>query len=420
MNQIITGDSFEVLDDLETESVHAVVTDPPYGLAFMGRSWDDFEPKEYQEWCEKWATKVKRVLKPGGHLLAFSGNRTHHRLFTGVEDAGFEIRDTLTWHYGSGFPKATDVSKTIDKRADAEREVVGLNEHYTEGRQDISDTEKQTYAEESRSEEEMRAVTEPATEQAEKWDGWKTGLKPATEYVVMARKPFDGATVDCVLEHGTGALNIDGTRVEGTKPKRENAGERPEDSSTSYDLGSREATGTTTEGRYPSNVVFDETEAEQLDRQVGDVDGCSPHTITDSGEREVLDDGGLGATDDRVEGFNDSGGPSRYFYTSKASKSERTENGSIDNAHPTVKPQDLMEWLIKMVSREGQIILDPFCGSGTTCKAAKSLNRQFIGIEKQAKWADVARVRCNLTPDDPSVVRDDSAQEGLEAFGETD
>jgi len=119
------GDAFDVLPTLPDESVHACVTDPPYGLAFMGRDWDDFEPKEYQAWCERWARELKRVLKPGGHLLAFSGNRTHHRLFTGVEDAGFEIRDTITWHYGSGFPKASDISKTIDKRADADREVVG-------------------------------------------------------------------------------------------------------------------------------------------------------------------------------------------------------------------------------------------------------------------------------------------------------
>jgi len=118
---IHTADSLTKVDELEAESIHAIVTDPPYGLAFMGRDWDDFEPKEYQEWCEEWARKAKRILKPGGHLLAFSGNRTHHRLFSGVEDAGYEIRDTITWHYGSGFPKASDISKTIDKRADAKR-----------------------------------------------------------------------------------------------------------------------------------------------------------------------------------------------------------------------------------------------------------------------------------------------------------
>lgn len=116
------GDAFDVLAELPADSVHAVVTDPPYGLAFMGRDWDDFEPREYQQWCGEWAREAKRVLRPGGHLLAFSGNRTHHRLFTGVEDAGFEVRDTLTWHYGSGFPKALDVSKAIDKQRDDEAE----------------------------------------------------------------------------------------------------------------------------------------------------------------------------------------------------------------------------------------------------------------------------------------------------------
>ena len=402
-NVIHTGDAFDVLPNLDDESVHAVVTDPPYGLAFMGRDWDDFEPKEYQEWSERWARECKRVLKPGGHLLAFSGNRTHHRLFTGVEDAGFEIRDTLTWHYGSGFPKASDISKTIDKRADAEREVVGEDPNYRE-------VESDKYSDDSGV---AKNVTAPATDAAKKWDGWKTGLKPATEFVVMARKPFDGATVDCVLEHGTGALNIDGCRIAGEKPKRENAGDRPSDSSTSYDLGSREATGTTTEGRYPSNVVFDETEAERLDQQVGELETGDTVTRSNSIWGNASDGDGMDG-----EGYEDTGGPSRYFYTSKASRSERTEDGAIDNDHPTVKPLDLMEWLIKLVTREGQTILDPFAGSGTTCKAAKGLGRQFIGIERQPRYADIARVRCGLTPDDPSVVRGDDKQNGLEAYAD--
>ena len=228
-NVVHAGDCFDVLQTLADESVHAVVSDPPYGLAFMGRDWDDFEPKEYQEWCERWARECLRVLKPGGHMLAFSGNRTHHRLFTGVEDAGFEIRDTLTWHYGSGFPKASDVSKVIDKRADAEREVIGektapdgvpladrvshSGEEYDEESADYADCKRDVYE---------RA---PATDDAKKWDGWKTGLKPSTEVVVMARKPYDGATVDSVLEHGTGALNIDGCRIEsGERPNRTHDG----------------------------------------------------------------------------------------------------------------------------------------------------------------------------------------------------
>lgn len=413
-NRIIAGDSFQELQKLPKNSVHAVVTDPPYGLAFMGRSWDDFEPKEYQEWCQEWAEHVLRVLKPGGHVLAFSGNRTHHRLFTGVEDAGFEIRDTLTWHYGSGFPKASDIGKTIDKRAGADREVVGTREaddvtsgNYGQGGSIDENKQGETTTYE---------YTEPATPEAKKWDGWKTGLKPATEYVVMARKPFDGATVDCVQEHGTGALNIEACRV-GSDGGHEHPG--TEDNSTTETCYGDGLNGTQSEpvdkGRYPSNVVFDEIEAERLDEQVGELAAGAHTTQVDAKAANCYGDKRYTDTpEERTE--TDSGGPSRYFYTSKASKAERTENGSIDNAHPTVKPQDLMEWLIKMVSREGQIVLDPFCGSGTTCKAAKSLNREFIGIERQDKWVDVARVRCNLTPENPGVVRDDENQSGLEAY----
>ena len=406
--KIHTADSLEKLDELEAESVHAIVTDPPYGLAFMGRDWDDFEPKEYQEWCEEWARKAKRVLKPGGHLLAFSGNRTHHRLFTGVEDAGYEIRDTITWHYGSGFPKASDISKTIDKRADAEREVVGEKETNTGITGDNYGQESKTGTVE---------VTEPATDAAKKWDGWKTGLKPATEFVVMARKPYSGATVDAVLEHGTGALNIEACRVGTDVDTSRPAGDMGNTQDKYGHYEGNQTNGSDTEGRYPSNVVFDEMEAERLDRK-------NEHTVSDPSPRQNSEEAHNDSTKygDASEGgwtttgHSDSGGPSRYFYTSKASKSERTENGSIDNTHPTVKPVDLMGWLVTLVTKEEQIVLDPFCGSGTTGKACKAKNREFIGIEKQPKWADVARVRCGLTPEDPSVVREDESQQGLEQF----
>ena len=492
-DRIVTGDTFDVLPTLPEASVHAVVTDPPYGLNFMPdvtNGWDDFEPKEYQEWCERWASEVKRVLKPGGHLLAFSGNRTHHRLFTGVEDAGFEIRDTLTWHYGSGFPKASDISKTVDKRKDygplqefrkkleQRRQDAGITkkeirEHFevdsrlvtmwmgeSDDPQATSPTPEQwkdlrelLHAEDLdaewqawrdkvgkpspdwfdrekvgtkesgigqafdgdgwNSETVEVDVTKPATDAAREWDGWKTGLKPATEFIVMARKPFDGATVDSVLEHGTGALNIDACRIEHTEGSE---GHWPDEKPPSNCYGNDMTTGQgrNSEGRYPANVVFDETAAAALDREVGELD-AGAHPQNQSADRSWRFSG-LGENNQSERTETDTGGPSRYFYTSKASRSERTEGGSIDNDHPTVKPLDLAEWLIKLVTREGQVVLDPFAGSGTIPKAAKALNREFVGIEQQPRYADIARVRCGLTPEDPATVRSDDAQQGFEAY----
>ncbi|AFH21915.1 hypothetical protein OSG_eHP12_00200 [environmental Halophage eHP-12] len=413
-NEIITGDCFEELDRLDANSVHAVVTDPPYGLAFMGRSWDDFEPTEYQAWCERWATECLRVLKPGGHLLAFSGNRTHHRLMSGIEDAGYEIRDTITWHYGSGFPKALDVSKSIDKQADADREVVGENPHSR------SDEAEERTAGKSQSGETVHApITKPATEQAEQWDGFKSALKPATEFVCVARSPLaEDTTAENVVAHGTGALNIDATRVEteGERPNRSYYGDRGLGQLTDdeYDGGGHKD-GTTTEGRYPSNVVFDAQQADVLDDEIGELDAGARTPQMDAGSGVTYGEYGDGPDEGaRVE--LSSGGPSRYFYTSKASKAERTLDGKIDNAHPTVKPIDLMEWLVSLATAEEQIVLDPFAGSGTTCKAAKNKTRQFIGIEQQAKWADVARVRSGLPPDDHSHIRSDDEQHGLEQY----
>lgn len=417
-NRIIRGDSMDVLDDLESESVHAVVCDPPYGLNFMGRSWDDFEPKEYQEWCERWSEKALRVLKPGGHLLAFSGNRTHHRMFTGVEDAGFTVRDTITWHYGNGFPKGQDMGRLIDKREGEleRREQIGDydGKHIGYDKQKEELGERPDHYSDGSS-----GPTAPATSDAKKWDGWNTQLKPATEYVVVARKPFDGATVDCVLEHGTGALNIDKCRVESeerpnmVRIDRKTSGNSLQGSvDKSIDSGTPD--GTTTEGRYPANVVFDEHAAERLDEEVGELAGGA-HTPR-SDDRNIYSNGDSPSSPDTRQQL-ESGGPSRYFYTSKASKAERTLDGKIENGHPTVKPVDLMEWLVKLVTAEGQVVLDPFAGSGTTCKAAKNLQREFVGIEEQERWADVARVRCGLAPHDPSHVRaDDGAQQGLELY----
>lgn len=430
-NGIHTGDALEVLDELHDASVHAVVTDPPYGLAFMGRSWDDFEPKEYQAWCEEWATKTLRVLKPGGHMLAFSGNRTHHRLFSGVEDAGFEIRDTITWHYGNGFPKALDVSKALDEQAGAERDVVAEKttpngRPISECRGEGTDKHHAGYARPWRDDEpavkQNQSVTAPATDEAKEWDGWRTTLKPSTEFLVLARKPLSGTVVETVLQHGTGALNIDNCRV-ATEDDTERAdgGNADRTALNAAEDGSLAQEGRTNggheEGRYPPNAVFGEATAAELDADVGELKSGATSRNRDGIGSDRVFASASGQQDLKIRREKNAGGPSRFFYTSKATRSERTLDGRIENDHPTVKPLDLMEWLVKLVTAEGQIVLDPFVGSGTTCLAAKGLGRQFIGIEQQDKWADVARVRCGLTPDDPSIVRDDDSQRGLEEVG---
>ena len=321
----------------------------------------------------------------------------------------------MTWHYGSGFPKALDVGKAIDKQAGAEREVIGEREaddvtsgNY--GQTDSIDGEKQ-------GETTTYEYTAPATDAAKEWDGFKTALKPATEYVVVARKPLGMDTVaENVREWGTGALNIGECRIE-TGDELEYTVTNQRGDHVGGD-NSRQSEPRTPEGRYPSNVVFDQHTAQELDQDIGETSSGGGHSRNgDQSASTRYDDNG--STDFAAEPGQrrgDSGGPSRYFYTSKATKSERTLNGRIENPHPTVKPTDLMEWLVKLVTKENQIVLDPFTGSGTTGIACKNTGRDFVGIERDAEYADVARVRCGLTPRDPSVVRGDDGQAGLGVF----
>ena len=375
------GDCLEVLATLPDACVDAVVTDPPYGLAFMGKRWDyDVPSKEIWEQC-------LRVLKPGGHLLAFAGTRTQHRMCVNIEDAGFEIRDMIAWCYGSGFPKSQNVGKAIDKRggtiaefasfrddvkeamqrnsvtrsalqdalgnfmlahyltagsqpavpnlrdyqiirdtvglgdkwdaafsAEAEREVVGTKEwsnsvsHFVPGK-DHSQRVKLD-------------ITAPTTPEAQQWDGWGTALKPALEPITVARKPFKGTVAANVLEHGTGALNIDECRVGDNS------------------------------GRWPANLIHD-------------------------------------GSDETSSLLSDA---ARFFYSAKASAAERQ-----GVTHPTVKPLDLMAYLCRLITPPNGTILDPFMGSGTTIKAAMSEGFKAIGIERDPDYFAMAQQRLNET-----------------------
>lgn len=371
------------------------------------QGWDDFEPKEYQLWCEKWAAAAKRVLKPGGHLLAFSGNRTHHRLFSGVQDSGVEIRDTITWHYSGGFPKSLDVSKSIDKQADVTREVVGSKRANT----GITGGDYGQGSEEGRVN-----ITLPSTDAAKKWEGFMTALKPSTEFVVVGRVPFDGTVAENVQTHGTGALNIDASRIEGdnegNREGEDSSERRYTDDGTTNFAAKPGPRGGSDKGRHPPNTIFGQKVAEQLDREVGELVSASAKYGTKGGEKAYWGNGDDGVYKGK-NGYK--GGPSRYFYTSKAARSERTHDGKIKNEHPTVKPLDLMEWLVTLSTAEGQIVLDPFAGSGTTLLAAKNKSRKFVGIEQESEYVSLAQARVGMTPDDPSEIREDGIR-GLDEF----
>ena len=338
--QLHLGDCLDVLATLPDNSVDSIVTDPPYGLSFMGKKWDyDVPSVAIWEQC-------LRVLKPGGHLLAFAGTRTQHRMACRIEDAGFEIRDMIAWVYGSGFPKSLDVSKAIDKAAAAEREVIGSYK----GASNIGKESTNSYITTESGTATDVFITAPATEAARQWSGWGTALKPALEPITMARKPLSGTVAETVLQHGTGAINVDGCRV-GTETITYVAGETGGDGG-KYGSRKRADAPTTVIGRWPANIIYDGSNEAALALKSG----------------------------------------ARFFYTAKAGKDDR----ETDNNHPTVKPTMLMAYLCRLVTPLGGTVLDPFMGSGSTGKAATVNGFRFIGIERDPEYHKIAQARiCN-------------------------
>jgi site-specific DNA-methyltransferase (adenine-specific) len=389
VSELLLGDCLEVLRTMPDASVDAVVTDPPYGLAFMGKRWD-YDVPSVEVWAE-----CLRVLKPGGHLLAFAGTRTQHRMACRIEDAGFEIRDMIAWVYGSGFPKSLDVSKAIDKAAGAEREVVGPSQRHVSGKPEqrtegLSGTS--TFAEVVG----MGAfITAPATDAARQWAGWGTALKPALEPITVARKPLSGTVAATVLEHGTGALNVDGCRVATDEnPSGARRASAPPIREAGTWANNRRSPVTFAEmrpgetlGRWPANLIHDGSD---------EVVGLFPAARSSCGggvDRKARDtcvySGGWGLHDSSAGQYHDTGSAARFFYTAKASRDDRS-NG---NTHPTVKPTDLMRYLCRLVTPPGGIVLDPFMGSGSTGKAAMLEGFEFIGIEREASYHAIAEQR---------------------------
>ena len=471
---VYQGNNLDLLARLPDCSVHAVVTDPPYGLSFMGRDWDKALP-DPRTWSE-----CLRVLRPGGHLVAFGAPRLVHRLTCQIEDAGFEIRDVLLWLFGSGFPKSLDVSKAIDKRRDwslierlAEeikraRAESGMSlaeigqatlaatdgtygkwyhrgghmffetgrslpsrpeweqlrhvlpiapefaEVYDEAEREVlrettTNRDGGSWAEQVRSGmfqtgERTIRETAPATDAARTWQGWGTALKPAFEPIVVGRKPLQGTVAANVLKHGTGALNVDGCRVDG--------GSRPlvvSDRRTGNEVygdglqGSRHD-GATSLGRWPANVILDESQAEALDAQSGE-------SLSRVGKPRGADSGeGWGMTATGSE-YDDQGGASRFFYVAKADSSERVRVDGI--AHSTVKPLTLMRWLVRLVTPPGGTVLEPFAGSGTTVEACILEGFKCIAIEREADYLPLIVQRINRRRDPVAAVKATGDDGGL-------
>jgi len=484
---IIHGDCLEELKKLKENSVDTIITDPPYGLEFMGKDWDKFatgrgkkykkggdmldvsmpgtgftklpnysrkvakrclicgkqawsgnpckckNPKweidnsameAFQEFSYNWLVEALRVIKPGGTALIFGGTRTYHRVACAVEDSGFILKDCIMWLYGSGFPKATDISKQLDKGH--KRKVVGkkpyTNDRGMKGNKFAGGEYERIQCD----------ITEPATKEAKEWNGWKShGLKPAYEPIIVAMKPNEGTYANNALKWGVSGLNIDGGRI-GYKNEKDFENAKGGDSGSDkanikfYKGIKKQSEKITDKGRFPANIILDEEAGKMLDEQSGESKSGKDQGLTQTKARSWKNTSLAGIN--RV-GHNDKGGASRFFYCAKASKSERNKGcegleekvlaqsnqakaelkrGNEDfakgnkhnviskrtNHHPTVKPLKLMEYLCTLTKTPtGGVVLDPFAGSGTTGLACKNTGRDYILIEREKEYIDIIKAR---------------------------
>ena len=455
-HKLYQGNMLDMLEVIEPNSIDAIVTDPPYELNFMGKGWDRSGIAFQKETWEK----CLKVLKPGGYLLAFGGSRTSHRIACAIEDAGFEIRDCIQWIYGSGFPKSMNIGLAIDKKNGVESELGGVKP----GHQDFVNrtTNGDTRFEDGMSgfdrpwmhDEEKREAYHyeklPTSEEAKRWQGFGTALKPAYEPIIVARKPCEGSCVDNVLKYGVGGINIDECRVpanpgeydirhytnedcfQNLKPKQSHYQVKPQP-----------------EGRFPANVIltYDDTDFDEVCG--GMPTGGANGTVSKAYDYKA-DVFGDYKQKEPFDSYGDSGSAARYFYCAKASKRDRDEGldafetkyvafsnqgkaelarGNVEfsgdsssplnafnkvqsakNTHPTVKPCSLMQYLIRLVTPKGGTILDPFNGSGSTGKAAMYENKdrnagyKYIGIELTPEYLPIADARIRFALGDTSPV----------------
>lgn len=389
------GDCLQVLKSLPDCSVDSVVTDPPAGINFMGKEWDQAKlgRDRWIDWLEERMRECFRVLKPGGHALVWALPRTSHWTATACEDAGFEIRDMIYHIFGTGFPKSMDISKAIDKSAGKTREVIGVDPARA-GRLVNQIGEYETDAGWSAGNR-SADITAPATPEAAQWEGWGTALKPSVENWILCRKPVEGTVAANVLKYGTGGLNIDGCRI-GVGDPVSGGGNNFDAWRSGQDRDDRPSlhkvpTEGHTKGRFPAHLIHDGSD-EVLAGFPNSKDGVAVQR--NGGGQKIGGDGiyqgskGLTRPD---TGYGGEGSAARFFYCSKASKKDRNEGlpEGVKSSHPTVKNTDLMQYLCRLITPPGGIVLDPFAGSFSTGKAAIKEGFRFIGIEAEREYFDV-------------------------------
>ena len=381
--KLYEGDMLDMLEVIEPNSIDSIVTDPPYELNFMNKGWDNtgiaFQPSTWQRCLE--------VLKPGGYLLAFGGSRTYHRIACAIEDAGFEIRDTIMWLYGQGFPKSLNIGLALDKKNGVESEVVGTNR--SGGNSRAYQSEETTTAGEF---EVRRANNE--------WAGWGSALKPAFEPIIIARKPLEGSLTDNVLKYRVGGLNIEECRVGDDVVSVHNA---PVGSFAGgdWDRGSDTSSYRDVIGRFPANVVLTYDESD-FDEVCGGMPGDAYRYFYCTKASKEDRDEGLELFDEKIDCDRS---PDVYSADTAFNRSANAKK----NIHPSVKPCDLMRYLIRLVTPNNGIILDPFNGSGSTGKAAMYENRErdknytYIGIELTPEYLPISKARIEHACD-PNVI----------------
>jgi DNA methylase len=420
---LLQGNCLETLKTLPDNSVDSVVTDPPYELGFMGKSWDNsgiaYNVAVWQE--------CLRVLKPGGHLLAFGGSRTYHRLACAVEDAGFEVRDQIMWIYGSGFPKSYNVAKGIEGTLvngsaswnDFHKLNGTLTEASSQGANGLVKANSDHGNRPTQYASHGSLDLEPTTEEAKKWQGWGTALKPAHEPICVARKPLVGTVANNVLTYGTGALNIDGSRVgyaDGEvnfdRVQRQQHSEGAvEGAFGASALIGKEILTYKAEGRWPANVIHDGSEEVLAGFPNGHKSGNKPESLARATPKENQGTATPFSSGQLISYNDETTSAARFFYCAKASKAERNAGLDGQNFHPTVKPLALMRYLVRLVCPPNGVVLDPFLGSGTTAVAAVLEGFDWVGCELTEEYWSIIEKRINWAQSE--VLNQTPTQESL-------